>query len=238
MPHTRMTLTEAAGYLHLAESEVLALFRNNEIPAIPGPSPVFMKQELHDWLARKLLGAEQKPIVAYHTSAGRIFEPLPQVERPFVSTFILPECIALNVSAKSKTRVLRELVKLAAQSNLVSDDEEFMGLVEERESLCSTALCHGVAMPHSRVHDEYLIFETFMVVMILETPIHFGADDNQPTDVFLMPCAHDDRIHLYMIARLARLLHDTAIATDLRACEDAEDVIGVFRAHECEFAGV
>lgn len=232
MPHTRMSLAEAANYLHLKESEVLSLYRHGELPSTGGASPLFVKQELHDWAAQRLLGGDADSVAAFHTKAGAQLEPVPAPDQPFISSMLQEPCIELNCKARSKGRVLRQLVRLAGESCLISDDEHYLELLEEREALCSTALGHGVALPHSRVHRDYLVFESFLVVLVLESPIHFGAEDNQPTDLFIMPCAHDDRIHLYMIARLARMLHDTALADELRACQKAADVITAFAQHE------
>jgi PTS system nitrogen regulatory IIA component len=232
MPHTRFTLRETAAYLHLREEQVLKLFRANELPGEhQGKQLIFIKSEVHDWATSRLLG-DMNDVEDFHDKVSAEQENDPDPEQPLLSRYVRIECIDPCLNARTKSKVLRELVSLASRSDLICDDAEYLSLVEEREGLCASAVGNGVAIPHSRVHDEYLVFDSFLVIGRLPNGVNFGAPDGGTTDLFFMPCAHDHRVHLHMIARLAWLLHTTDLADELRACSDAEEMLNALRQTE------
>jgi mannitol/fructose-specific phosphotransferase system IIA component (Ntr-type) len=232
MPHSRFTLRETAAYLHLREEQVLQLYRANELHGEhQGNQLIFLKSEVHDWATSRLLG-DLEEITDFHEKVSAEQEAAVETEQPLLSRYARIECINPCLDVRTKSKVLRELVALASLSHLICDDAEYLSLVEEREGLCSSAVENGVAIPHSRVHDEYLVFDSFLVIARLPNGVNFGAPDGGKTDLFFMPCAHNERVHLHMIARLAWLLHTTTLAEDLRACEDAEGMLEALRAIE------
>jgi PTS system nitrogen regulatory IIA component len=236
MPYTQLNTDEAADYLHLTADEVVRLARQGEIPATYIKNqPVFQKRELHSWLSQNLLEHKSESPAKLHNKARVLRENAPQNDQPFLSQYLDPATIDPHLPAKTGSRVLRELTALAARSNLLADDAEFLHLLEEREALCPTGLIGGVAIPHTRAHDEYLIMESFLVVARVPDGVPFGAADGKLTDLFIMPCAHDDRIHLYMVARIAMLLSQTGLADFLRACDEVEEVLETIRTVEAEF---
>ncbi len=236
MSYSQLSLEEAAEYLHLTADQVEKLARQGEIPAkIVKNRPVFDKSLLHDWITKKLLGENAESPLRFHRRVKELQEHDAIEISSFLSQFLMPSVISVNLVARSKKAVLRELVALSAKSNLVTDVEELLQLVEEREQLFSTGLIGGVAMPHSRVHDEYLIHDSFLVIAKQQPGIPFGAQDGGLTDLFFMPCAQNDRIHLSMIARIALLLQKTDLANSIRRCETAEEVMDSVISIEAEF---
>jgi mannitol/fructose-specific phosphotransferase system IIA component (Ntr-type) len=232
MPHSRFTLRETAAYLHLREEQVLQLFRANELPGQhQGDQLIFLKSEVHDWATRRLLG-DIDEVEDFHEKVSAEQEASPDPEQPLLSRYARLACIDPCLDVRTKSKVLRELVTLASRSHLICDDAEYLSLVEEREGLCSTAVDNGVAIPHSRIHDEYLVFDSFLVIARLPNGVNFGAPDGGKTDLFFMPCAHNERVHLHLIARLAWLLHTTPLAEGLRACDSAEEMLDTLRRVE------
>lgn len=236
MSYTQLSLEEAADYLHISVEEIGRLGRQGEIhPAYVRNQPKFDKRELHDWLSQKLLGHKSDQAAQMHKAVPTLREQAPDRDRPFLSQYLHPSTVDPDLFAKTRSRLLRDLVSLAVKSNQISDEVEYHKLLEEREELCPTGLVGGVAIPHSRIHDEYLIMESFLVIARVPDGIPFGAPDGKLTDLFIMPCAHDDRIHLYMVARIALLLNKTGLADFLRACDTVDEVIDTMRTVETEF---
>ena len=236
MSYTQLSLEEAADYLHISVEEIGRLGRQGEIhPVYVRNQPKFDKRELHDWLSQKLLGHKSDQAAQMHKAVPTLREQAPDRDRPFLSQYLHPSTVDPDLFAKTRSRLLRDLVSLAVKSNQISDEVEYHKLLEEREELCPTGLVGGVAIPHSRIHDEYLIMESFLVIARVPDGIPFGAPDGKLTDLFIMPCAHDDRIHLYMVARIALLLNKTGLADFLRACDTVDEVIDTMRTVETEF---
>jgi PTS system nitrogen regulatory IIA component len=236
MPHTKLGIKEAADYLHVSEEEVGRLSRQGEIQTVyVRNQPMFGKRELHDWLSQKLLGHKSDQAAQMHKAAPTLQKQPPDRDRPFLSQYLHPSTVDPDLFAKTRSRLLRELVSLAVKSNHISDEVEYHKLLEEREELCPTGLVGGVAIPHSRIHDEYLIMESFLVIARVPAGVPFGAPDGKLTDLFITPCAHDDRIHLCMLARIALLLNKTGLADFLRACDTADEIIDTMQTVETEF---
>jgi mannitol/fructose-specific phosphotransferase system IIA component (Ntr-type) len=82
----------------------------------------------------------------------------------------------------------------------------------------------GLALLHPRHHDPYLASQSFLVLGRSGRPLPFGAPDGKPTDIFLLLCCLDDRLHLRVLARLCALHHTTDFLARLRAAAGAEEM--------------
>ena len=67
-----------------------------------------------------------------------------------VAALLRPETINLNLQARDKVGVLREVASLLSQSQRVANFEVFVDEILERERISSTALAYDVAIPHAR----------------------------------------------------------------------------------------
>jgi PTS system nitrogen regulatory IIA component len=236
MHQDQLNLKDSAEFLHLSPDQVEKLARSEGLSArhVKGQL-VFSKRELHDWLSQKLLGSKPKSINKFHDNVKDLNKSSQKDADLFLSQFLEPKSISPDLHAKTKGSLLKELVGLAAKSDLVTDESELLQLIEERENLCSTGLVNGVAIPHSRTHSEYLIHDSFLVIAHVPGGIPFGAQDGDLTDLFLMPCANNDRIHLHMIARIALLLQKTDLADELRDCDTVREMEKLVRKVEAEY---
>jgi nitrogen PTS system EIIA component len=89
-----------------------------------------------------------------------------------------------------------------------------------RERLGSTAIGHGIAIPHGRT-DAF--DETRGAFLRLLAPVEFGASDGEPVDlVFAMAVPeHFTQQHLQLLSELAERFSDAAFRAALRAAPDA-----------------
>ena len=224
MPYEQFNSEDAAKYLNITTAELEKLARNKEIPSrVSQNRLVFLKAELHDWMTTRFLSEKDSP-ADFHKNKGKCDKPLPKDE-PFLEPFLLEQTIDLNFQARTKPKVLKGLVQLAAESYLIADEQEYLELLIAREEICSTGIDKGVAMPHSRVHDEYLLLDSFLVIAYSRSGIPFGAQDGKLSNLFIMPCAQGDRVHLQLLARIALLLSKTSMADEIRQCSSPAEVI-------------
>lgn len=85
-----------------------------------------------------------------------------------------------------------------------------------REQLASTAIGHGVAIPHVRIEG---IEHSRCAFLRLVQPVDFGAADGEPVDLVLAlaePANHVQQ-HLELLAELAQTLAGPAYRSELRA---------------------
>ena len=174
MHYAPMTEEEAAEYLHFDMQELRRLIQKREIPfeTIRGQI-VFRKNHLRDWSTQRILAFKEKHLNDFHIKAYRKQET-PDRHQPFLTTYVQPEYFADDIPVKSKNKVLKFLSDKAFDTGCVCDGEELYSLLLEREELCPTGLGAGVAMPHTRVHSEYLFLENFLIVARSGSGIPFG----------------------------------------------------------------
>ncbi|GAB3728670.1 PTS sugar transporter subunit IIA [Luteimonas pelagia] len=92
-----------------------------------------------------------------------------------------------------------------------------------RERLGSTAIGHGIAIPHGRTDA----FEQARGAFLrLADPVDFGAGDGEPVDlVFAMAVPrHFTQEHLQLLAELAQRFAEPALREALRAAGDVESL--------------
>jgi PTS system nitrogen regulatory IIA component len=141
------------------------------------------------------------------------------------------EAINMNLLANTKASVLRELVNLAERTGLLYDKQGLLAAIQERESMCSTGLPNGMAIPHPRQPMPYATAEPLLCIARVQKGIPFDAMDGVLTDLFVLICSHEHRPHLQVLARLMRIF-DSAMLSALRATEDPEEVLQLVLAKE------
>lgn len=226
-----MTLQQVATYLRVEVPQVAHLARLGEIP-FSGPlaRPLFDKDEIDAWASRRILGMGERRLADYDRGASR---PGPVPEEPISLCGLTNENLAVTgLASKTKASVLADITKIAENAGLLYEPRDLLESLREREALCSTGLAGGVALVHPRHHDPYLASESFMVVARTAVPIHFGAPDGKPTDVFFALVMQDDRLHLRALARICLVLSKTGLADAIRGATSSAEMIEALRAAE------
>lgn len=225
MPYRPLTIQQAATRLHLTVTEVEQLVKYQEIPfSRRGEEPVFARRELDAWASQRLLGMNANHVAAVHRASTVLRQTLDDHDHLMPRLFCA-EWIEAAMQSRTKPSVLRDMVKLAARTNLLYDDVALLRGLDEREALCSTAVDQGVAFLHSRYHDPNLCGDSFVVLGRTVQPIFAGAADGKTTDLFFLLCCQDDVLHLHVLARLCAMAHSTQLLSELRQAGNSEEML-------------
>lgn len=220
MPHRILTLSEAAEYLHITVPDVERLVKHGEIPfELQREKPVFRRKQVDAWASQRILGMNGSRLRDFHKSSKACLRHIPE-DSALIPELTGPRRMIAALTSRTKPSVLRDMVALAERTELVSDPADLLATLEERESLCSTAVPGGFALLHPRQHDPYLFAESFLLLARCVHPIHAGAPDGKPTDLFFLVCCQDDRIHLHTLTRLCTMSQNTQLLASLREAED------------------
>jgi mannitol/fructose-specific phosphotransferase system IIA component (Ntr-type) len=118
--------------------------------------------------------------------------------------FLRKDDVHLDLSGTTQLEVMRELV-----SSLGLDAEGSSSLlkaIQRRESMESTALGHGVAVPHCRSASLDRVHVAFGRP---RQPVPWGAMDGEPVRyVFLLAAPHVSPDYLPTLAKIAHLVND------------------------------
>lgn len=133
--------------------------------------------------------------------------------------------ILLELEVSSKKRAF-EQAALQFENNMGISRSVVSDSLFSRERLGSTALGHGVAIPHGRIHD---LREPLAAFLRLKDPIPFDSPDNQNVDllmILLVP-EHATQEYLELLSNLARLLSQEVVRKNLRDAQTPEEVYAI-----------
>jgi PTS system nitrogen regulatory IIA component len=125
----------------------------------------------------------------------------------------------------SKKRLLTEISQQAADIHGMDSIAVFKAL-QERESLGSTGVGRGVAIPHARFDNLNQVFGFFTR---LEKPIDFESVDHQPVDLVftLLAPSSEGAEHLKALALVSRTLRSDDICSKLRANDNGQTLFSL-----------
>ncbi len=237
MSHSKISLKEAAEYLHIPVTDLQYLVDKGKIPARKERGHVWiLKSDLQDWANQFILQPGDQRLGRSHYSATHIWSGLGNVSRS-LSDFLFPAAMEPGLRARTKPSVLRELTRVALRTNLVCDSDKLLRYVQDREALHPTGLKEGVAIPHPRFHTPDLFFESFLVIARIPGGVPFGAMDGEESDLFFMPCTTSEHDHTFCLSRLTTLLKKTPLAAELRRAESAQEMMEAVKSLEEQILG-
>ena len=135
------------------------------------------------------------------------------------SGLIAPENVLVGLRVADKAAALRTLsAKAAAATGL--DAETILSALQKRETLGSTGLGRGFAVPHARIET---LDRFFSVFARLARPIDFAAIDEQPVDLLWLLLIPDraGNEHVAALSVIARQLRPDSALVDLRRAKNA-----------------
>lgn len=226
MPFRNMSLEELARHIGMDAREVRRLAERGTLPGqMVAGAWRFNSAQMLDWLQQELHTLDEQHI----RNLERAMSDVP--DEAVFDALLGPQAVDMNLPARSRASVLRELVGLAERTGLVYDRAAIVEALEERESLGSTALPGGIAFPHPRRPLPYATAEPLLCLARVPAGIPFGAPDGRLTDLFLLICSHDDRRHLQVLARLS-LMFNSDLPDRLREIDDAAEALELLLATE------
>ena len=139
-----------------------------------------------------------------------------------LSEILKPEAVLPSVHAQSKKQALQEVCASAARITGLAERDIFDAILQ-RERLGSTGVGHGVAIPHGKLRAVDRLVGVFAR---LARPVDFDALDDQPVDLVFLLLAPESAgaDHLKALARIARVLRDSAVAQKLRLAKEGAEL--------------
>ncbi len=131
----------------------------------------------------------------------------------------------------SKKRALEHLAELLARQAGSQHTVDIFQQLTEREKLGSTALGHGVALPHARTA---LCDKPVGAFIRIRHGIDFDSPDGKPVDLLfglLVPQESTDT-HLKILATLASMFSNQDFCDDLRGATSDTELLHKLRNHQ------
>jgi len=145
-----------------------------------------------------------------------------------IMNFLSKKAIITDIKSVKKEDVIKELV-----DTLIAADEiekrcrnKLIDALMTRESLGSTAIGQGIAIPHAKSDCVDKLVAAFG---ISKKGVDFDSLDGEPAYIFFLLVAPQDSAgpHLKALARISRLLKDKYFRDSLRSCTDDKAIIKI-----------
>lgn len=153
------------------------------------------------------------------------------MEEITITDYLHKELIKLELKSKNKNEVLKEISELIYISEDITDKDEVLAALEEREEIGSTGVGKGVAIPHAKLNGAKKLVMAFG---ISRESIDFKSLDGEKVKIFFIFASpkNETRLYLKVLARVSRLIRGENFRNKLLQCKTTEDVIKAIKEEE------
>jgi len=145
-----------------------------------------------------------------------------------IMDFISKKAILADIKSTKKQEVIEELVDALINAGEIEkrNCSKLVAALMARESLGSTAIGQGVAIPHAKSECVTKLVAAFG---LSKKGVEFDSLDGELAYIFFFLVAPQDSAgpHLKALARISRLLKDKYFRDNLRACADDKCIIKI-----------
>ncbi len=141
-----------------------------------------------------------------------------------IKEFMSESLINVNLKGNTKKEIIEEMSLLFEKSGKINNLEEFREALLARESISSTALESGIAVPHCK---SSAVKEISIAFGLHEKGVDYESLDDEPSKLFFMIAAPDGTTdaHVECLAELTKYLLDDDFREELLKVKSAKEVL-------------
>ncbi len=141
------------------------------------------------------------------------------------------EKIFLALKPGDKKEILKEFVAALKERGFITDEKAILNELLKRESLGSTGLEKGIAVPHALTDK---IKEPLLALALIRKGVDFEAVDRMPTYVILLLLGNKDNpaYQLRVLAHICRLIKETPVVEKIKKAKSARDICSILEEEE------
>jgi len=136
----------------------------------------------------------------------------------------------VDLKGTSKDDVLEEMVDVLATAPAVKDQAAFFQAILDRESILSTGIGLGIAVPHAKISS---VDNIVAALGRTKRGINYGALDDGPVYIVVMIGANDSQQSDYIrtLARVTLLLKNEKIRQAIVSAESTVNVYDILKEY-------
>jgi PTS system nitrogen regulatory IIA component len=223
----KLTVHEAARVFDVSEETIERWVRNDGLPhhRVHGRNR-FHPTELLEWATQRGIRIASAPPTSVR-QAGRA---------PTFAEALAAGGVHYAVPATDRESLLRAVLERMPLSD-DADRELLFDVLLAREKSGSTGVGDGIAIPHVRNPVVLPVGRPVVTLCFLAAPVEFEAIDDKPVHTVFTIVAPTIRYHLFILARLAAVLHDPEFRRAVIERAPTETLLSLARAAEERFSG-
>lgn len=151
-----------------------------------------------------------------------------------ITDILVREASILDLEATAKDDLLGELAASLCRVEPQLEEANLLGVLRERESLQSTGIGEGVAIPHGKVSGLDRLVATFARS---REGVDFDSIDGEPTQLFflLVVPEHSGGQHLKALARISRFFRDASFREKLLGADQLDAIFKAIEEEDAKF---
>ena len=212
----QMSVKDTAKILNVSEKTIYRWIKQQIVPVYRiNEQYRFNRSELLDWATSRRI--QISPEIFQETEQNKT--PLPSLTEALKTGGI-----SYRIGGKDKSSVLRSIVDTL---NLPEEvDREFLyQVLMARETLGSTGIGDGIAIPHVRNPVVLHVSKPTITLCFLDHPIDFRAIDGQPVSTLFTIISPTIRAHLHILSRLGFVLQNQDFKAALKQQASREELM-------------
>ncbi len=148
-----------------------------------------------------------------------------------ISDYLSTDCVAIRQQNVEKEDIIRELAQLVFDRHPEIDQTEATESLFDRETLMSTGIGQGVAIPHARIKSAS---DVRMAFALLKKGSAFDSLDGKPVHFVFLIFFPEEKVNLQLrvLAKVSRILQRGGLNAQLMAAETAEEIISIITNYE------
>ena len=149
------------------------------------------------------------------------------MQKSELSQYFKDDLFLADLKSTTKEEVLGELLELFVNTKYIRNRDIVLDMLHQRETLGSTGIGKGVAIPHGRT---LAASDVLIAFGRSEKGIDFNSIDNKPVYLFFMVIAppHDDgNNYLPILGSLVTILNEKSNRDDLLKVQNFNDFIQI-----------
>jgi nitrogen PTS system EIIA component len=146
-----------------------------------------------------------------------------------LSKYLKHELFLPDLKAGSKAAVMEALVQPLVDGGLVKGKSLVLETLSKRETLGSTGIGKGVAVPHCRT---MAVSDVFIVVGISKDGVDFAASDKKPVNLFFLivaPPVEGNALYLPLLGKIVEMVRDSKLRQAMISAADFPAFIKIFQ---------
>jgi nitrogen PTS system EIIA component len=223
----QLTVRDAARILAVSEKTVYRWIKQGRLPGYRINDQFrFNRAELLEWATAQRINVSPEIFAESDGSAQAA---------PSLSEALRAGGIHYRVGGTDKASVLGSIVDLLQLPEEV-DRAFLLKVLLARESLGSTGIGEGIAIPHVRNPIVLHIPRAMVTLCFLENPIDFAALDGRPVEVLFTLISPTVRSHLGLLSRLAFILREPSFKEALARRASRQELLDALAGAEAQLA--
>ena len=151
-----------------------------------------------------------------------------------LSDLLNSRSVAPALKGATKRDVLAELVQLLESGHGLDSHGEILDQVLRRESMMSTGIGNGVAIPHGKARA---VDRVMAACAVSAEGVAFDAVDGEPAHIFILLVSPENvgAAHVKVLANISRLLKEELVRKQLREAHSAAALLSALKSAEAHY---